>query len=133
MVVWCTSLLESMKLSHYSDIKPYLTKDGSLIRELMHPDRHGNQVQSLAEATVPAGTKTRLHRHQKTEELYHIAAGEGWMTLGDESFLVTRGDTICIEPGVPHCIENRGQGDLTILCCCVPPYSHEDTELQDQR
>lgn len=122
-----------MKHSHYNDIKPYVTKDGSLIRELMHPDQQGNRLQSLAEATVPAGTKTKLHRHQKTEELYHITIGEGWITLGDKSFHVTQGDTVCIEPGTPHCIENRGQGDLKILCCCTPPYDHEDTELQGER
>ncbi|MFV1997288.1 MAG: cupin domain-containing protein [Acidiferrobacterales bacterium] len=122
-----------MKLSHYNDIQPYFTKDGSLIRELMHPDRQGNRLQSLAEATVLAGTKTKLHRHQKTEELYYIAAGEGWMTLGDKSFLVAQGDTICIEPGTPHCIENKGQSDLKILCCCTPPYDHEDTDLRDER
>lgn len=133
MVVWCAALLISMKLSHYNDIKPYVTKDGSLIRELMHPDQQGNQLQSLAEATVPAGAKTKLHQHQKTEELYHITAGEGLMTLGNKSFLVVQGDTICIEPGTPHCIENRGQADLKILCCCAPPYEHEDTELQGKR
>lgn len=118
-----------MKLSHYSDIKSWLTKDGSRIRELMHPNEHGNRLQSLAEATLPAGAKTKLHRHQKSEELYHITAGEGWMTLGDNQFRIITGDTICIEPGTPHCIENRGQGDLTILCCCTPAYDHDDTEL----
>ncbi len=33
-------------------IKPYITKDGSSIRELMHPEKHGNVKQSLAEAIV---------------------------------------------------------------------------------
>lgn len=121
-----------MKLTRYSDIKPYVTKDGSLIRELMHPDQHDNQLQSLAEATMQPGTKTQLHRHRKSEELYHITAGVGRMTLGSEQFGVAAGDTICIEPGTPHCIENRGQEDLTILCCCSPAYDHDDTELLEQ-
>lgn len=132
MVVWCAALLIPMKRSHYNDIKPYVTKDGSLIRELMHPKQQGSQLQSLAEAIVTAGTKTKLHQHQKTEELYHITSGEGWMTLGDESFRVKQGDTVCIDPGTPHCIENRAQEDLKILCCCAPPYDHEDTELQGE-
>lgn len=121
-----------MKLTCYSDIKPYVTKDGSCIRELMHPDRHGNRLQSLAEATIEPGAKTRLHLHQKTEELYHITAGVGRMTLGGEQFGVTTGDTVCIKPGTAHCIENTGQTDLVILCCCAPAYDSSDTELLAQ-
>jgi len=51
------------------------------------------------------------------------------MTLGNEQFGVTTGDTVCITPCTAHCIENRGQADLTILCCCTPAYDHDDTEL----
>lgn len=121
-----------MKLTRYRDIKPYVTKDGSRIRELMHPDQHGNHLQSLAEATIRPGTKTQLHLHLKTEELYHITAGVGHMTLGGEQFSVAAGDTVCITPGTAHCIENTGQTDLKILCCCTPAYSHNDTELLSQ-
>jgi len=39
--------------SRHADAAPYVTKDGSEIRELMHPAVHGNRAQSLAEATVP--------------------------------------------------------------------------------
>lgn len=113
----------------YPEIEPYVTKDGSEIRELMHPSVHGNAAQSLAEATVPPGAETLLHRHGATEELYHVTAGVGLMTLGDEVFEVRAGDTVCIPPGTPHRIRNVGAGPLKILCACSPPYSHADTEL----
>ena len=113
----------------YSTVPPYITKDGSEIRELMHPSVQGNKLQSLAEATVPVGTKTILHKHKVTEELYHITQGRGLMTLGDESFEASTGDTVCIPPGTAHCIENLGDEPLVLLCCCSPAYAHEDTEL----
>lgn len=121
-----------MKTKHhqtYAEVKPYVTKDGSIIRELMHPAVHGNQQQSLAEASIPAGMKTLLHRHQITEELYHITQGTGLMTLGKEQFTVRAGDTVCIAPGTAHCMENTGQDNLILLCCCSPAYDHADTEL----
>lgn len=118
-----------MKHTHYADVPAYVTKDGSLIRELMHPAQHGAHNQSLAEAIVHPGQKTALHRHLQSEELYHISAGEGWMTLGEENFAVKRGDTICIAPGTPHCIENTGTSELRILCSCAPAYAHTDTEI----
>ena len=117
-----------MKIN-YREIVPYLTKDGSEIRELMHPSVHGNHNQSLAEARIKPGCKTLLHCHLRSEELYHITAGEGMMTLGGEVFSVGVGDTVCIPPGTTHCIENTGGEDLVMLCCSAPPYSHEDTEL----
>jgi len=116
----------------YTKIKPYVTKDGSIIRELFHPDRHGPGSQSLAEATVPAGTRTRLHRHRQTEEIYHVTAGTGRMRLGDEIFDVKPGDTILIRPGTAHRIEARGEVTMKILCVCVPPYLHDDTEVLEE-
>ncbi|MDH5359106.1 MAG: cupin domain-containing protein [Gammaproteobacteria bacterium] len=115
--------------SHYQQLPAYITRDQSEIRELMHPLHHGVENQSLAEAIVPVGTTTLLHRHALSEELYYILQGRGEMTLGDELFTVQQGDSVCISPNTPHCIKNTGTDDLKILCCCSPAYSHDDTEL----
>ena len=114
--------------TRYPEIPAYVTRDGSEIRELMHPSLHGNRRQSLAEATIAPGARTHLHRHALTEELYHVTAGSGIMTLGDTRIKVGAGDTVLIAPGTPHRIEATGTQPLRILCCS-PPYSHEDTEL----
>jgi mannose-6-phosphate isomerase-like protein (cupin superfamily) len=119
-----------MKTS-YHQIQSFITKDGSEIRELMHPAMHGNMNQSFAEAIVAPGCRTRPHRHRATEEIYHITAGEGSMRLGEDIFPVRTGDTICIPPGTLHNIENTGTVPLRILCACSPPYAHKDTELLD--
>ena len=121
-----------MIIQPYATVPAYRTKDGSEIRELMRPDVHGNSAQSLAEATVPAGHRTLLHRHHRSEELYHITAGRGRMTLGADCFAVQPGDTIFIAPGTAHCIEAIGEEPLRLLCCCAPAYSHGDTELLEQ-
>lgn len=114
--------------TQYQDIEPYITRDGSLIRELMHPVHHNNCNQSLAEAEVPAGTRTYLHKHHASEELYHVTHGHGTMFLGNDSFPITVGDTIHIPAGTVHAVA-ASDVTLKILCCCSPPYSHEDTEL----
>ena len=115
--------------THYAEIPAYVTKDGSEIRELMHPAVHGNRAQSLAEATVQAGQRTVLHRHRAAEELYHVTEGEGVMTLGERSFAIAAGDTVLIPPGTVHRVQAVGNLPLRMLCCSSPPYSHEDTEL----
>lgn len=112
-----------------SDVPSYVTKDGSEIRELLHPDRHPVRHQSLAEAVVPVGAGTCLHRHRVSEEIYHLTRGSGMMTLGAERFPVTAGDSVAIPPGTPHRIDNTGGEPLHMLCCCAPAYSHADTDL----
>jgi mannose-6-phosphate isomerase-like protein (cupin superfamily) len=122
--------------TRYQDINPYVTKDGSTIRELMHPsahgESHGSMQQSLAEAEVPVGGRTLPHRHDKSEELYHVIQGEGRMSLGSETFSIGPGDTVCIPPGTVHRIENIGMLPLRVLCCCSPPYDHHDTKLTQE-
>ena len=115
--------------SQYKTAKAYKTRDGSEIRELIHPDLHKNKNQSFAEAIVYSGEKTHLHYHDKSEEIYYITLGEGVMTLNQECFNVTEGDAICIPPGTSHCIENTGSTPLHIFCMCSPAYTHEDTHL----
>ena len=117
--------------TQYRDTEPFITKDDSEIRELMHPTVHGNMQQSLAEATVAVGAQTQKHLHHKTEELYHITQGVGLMSLGEEQFEVRPGDTVCIKPGTVHNIKNIGPEPLKILCCCSPAYSDSDTKLTD--
>ncbi|MBY0579974.1 MAG: cupin domain-containing protein [Burkholderiales bacterium] len=115
--------------NRYDDIPAFVTKDGSLIRELMHPQSHGNRMQSFAEAIVGVGMGTASHRHLESEEIYHVTQGKGEMSLGEAIFEVHAGDTICIFPQTPHSIKNTGDIDLRIICASSPPYSHGDTEL----
>ena len=116
-------------LIEYKDIKPFITKDGSTIRELVHPAHTGNKGQSLAEAIVAAGSSTALHLHRTTEEIYHVTQGEAQMTLGMKTFTIRAGDTILIPPLTAHCLHNDQDTDLHVLCACSPAYSDADTEL----
>lgn len=113
----------------YREIAAYTTRDGSEIRELMHPGVHGNRQQSLAEAIVQPGQQTLWHRHRRSEELYHVTRGAGVMMLASETLPIAVGDTILIPPGTAHCVIATGSEALHLLCCCSPAYDHDDTEL----
>ncbi|MDH5518502.1 MAG: cupin domain-containing protein [Gammaproteobacteria bacterium] len=112
----------------YKDCRPYRTKDNSEIRELLHPANNSSlKNQSLAEARVATGEKTRCHFHKQSEEIYFILKGKGRMFIDNTSFDVTAGDSILIAPSALHCIENSGSCTLVFLCCCAPAYQHDDT------
>ena len=103
-------------------VEAFVTKDGSTIRELHH-----TQVQSLAEATLEVEQATERHYHRVTEEIYFVLKGQGKMEVGGETTHVRPGDAVLIPAGAWHQLENNGTSELRILCCCAPPYSHDDT------
>ena len=120
-----------MDIKNLQDVPAFITKDGSEIRELL---AHRNSVirqQSLAEASIPAGSATQEHYHRKTEEIYFITEGEGRMRIEGEERPVRIGDAIAIPPGQNHKIWNTGSTVLKLLCCCAPPYEHDDTIITE--
>ncbi len=114
-----------MTVLNITDQKPFTTKDGSTIRSIL--DRANAPVanQSLAEATVPAGCATQRHYHKRSEEFYFILEGTGDMEIEGETRIVRPGDAALIPAGAWHTITARDT--LRFLCCCAPPYAHEDT------
>jgi len=109
----------------------YVTLDGSLIRELVRPEREGSQALSLAEATVAPGAATYRHRHEVAEEIYYVLAGEGVVEVAARVIPVQPGQAVLIPAGAEHCARNLGATPLVILCACSPPYQHEDTTLTE--
>jgi mannose-6-phosphate isomerase-like protein (cupin superfamily) len=118
-----------MDIVNLASTQPFITKDGSEIRELLAHRNSCIAKQSLAEARVPVGVTTIAHYHPRTEEIYYLLSGEGEMRIEDEWRHVKPGDAIAISPGKIHQIRNDGLDELRFLCCCAPGYEHEDTVL----
>lgn len=108
---------------------PFITKDGSEIRELLSHRNSTVRQQSLAEATLPPGQATTRHYHPRSEEIYYILSGTGLMEIESEQRAVAPFDAIAIPPGAVHQITNVGEIPLVLLCCCAPGYEHDDTIL----
>jgi mannose-6-phosphate isomerase-like protein (cupin superfamily) len=120
-----------MDVVNLEQLEPFITRDGSEIRELLAYRNSVIRNQSLAEARLPVGGSTQAHYHARAEEIYLITHGTGRMRLGSEDRDVQPGDAIAIPPGVIHKIWNTGSGALRFLCCCAPAYEHADTFLTE--
>jgi mannose-6-phosphate isomerase-like protein (cupin superfamily) len=118
-----------MDVLNISHAAPFITADGSEIRELLAHRNSCIRRQSLAEARLPPGGATTPHYHPNTEEIYYLLEGTAKMRLGDEEREVRAGDAIAIPPGQLHQIVNTGSTVLKFLCCCAPGYEHADTVL----
>jgi mannose-6-phosphate isomerase-like protein (cupin superfamily) len=120
-----------VEIRSLSDAEPFTTKDGSTIRELLGLPTAPVRNQSLAEATVAPGAWTARHYHRTSEELYFVVEGQGEVEVGGAVAAVSPGDAVLIAPGEEHRIRAVAGEPLRFLCCCSPPYRHDDTVLVD--
>ena len=116
-----------MTINALSALAPFTTKDGSTIRSILDRTNAPVEKQSLAEATLPQGRATQRHYHKESEEFYFILEGSGTMEINGETKTVSVGDAILIPRHAWHQITATSEDTLRFLCCCAPPYSHEDT------
>jgi len=118
-----------MFLKRLKDCREFTAGDGSILRELLHPEKAELQIRySLAYAKVAKGRKTRPHK-LKSSEVYYIITGRGLMHINEESFEVGPESAIYIPPGARQYIENTGGSDLEFLCIVDPAWREEDEEI----
>ena len=120
-----------MDVKNLNEVPPFITKDGSEIRELLAHRNSAIRNQSLAEARLPVGASTQEHFHPRAEEIYFITRGAGKIRIEGETREVRAGDAIAIPPGQKHKLWNTGAETLRLLCCCAPAYEHSDTVITE--
>ena len=118
-----------MFVKHLSNCEEIIAGDGSILRELFHPEKVDLQIDySLAHANVMPGQATKPHK-LKTSEVYYILAGKGKMHIDKESFEVNPDCAIYIPPQSTQYIENTGESDLSFLCIVDPAWQKEDEQV----
>ena len=117
-----------MDIRNRKEQEPFTTKDGSTIRSLLDLSNAPVKAQSLAEATLPKGGSTERHYHKVSEELYYLLEGRGEMEIDGETKKAGPGDAILIPAGAWH--EIKATEAMRFLCCCAPPYTHDDTYFE---
>ena len=120
-----------MLVRHLRDCREFIAGDGSVLRELLHPEKTDLQIRySLAYAEVAAGQTTKPHK-LRTCEVYYIIEGQGLMHIDQESCEVSGECAIYIPPRSTQYIENIGDSDLKFLSIVEPAWRKEDEEVFD--
>ena len=122
-----------MRIRKLSESDQITAADGTLLRELLHPDRNYpfDGRYSLASAIVKPGNSSLPHT-LSSSEIYYILEGEGEMHVAEEVALVKSGDVIEIPAGFSQWIKNMGQADLVFLCIVDPAWRKEDEIIEKQ-
>ena len=81
-------------------------------------DTHG--AWSLVELTEKPGYKTRLHRHNYTDETYYVLEGVLTAKIADKTYVLPAGSYIVIPRGTPHAQGNLGEVPVKVLLTMTP-------------
>ncbi len=119
-----------MTARRLDDAVPFRTLDGSMIREWIHPRQGGVEAQSIAEATVAAGTRTERHHHPRTEEVYLGLTGAGTVSVDGVDHRLEPGVAVVIRRGLSHDVVADDASALVFLCVCSPAYADDDTVVE---
>jgi mannose-6-phosphate isomerase-like protein (cupin superfamily) len=120
-----------MLIKRLKDCDEFMAGDGSMLRELLHPDKANLKIRySIAHAKVAVGQTTKPHK-LKSSEVYYLIEGQGLMHIDEETSEVSAGCVVYIPPGSMQYIENSGNSDLTFLCIVDPAWQPEDEEVFD--
>ncbi len=120
-----------MLVRHLTDCEEFIAGDGSILREILHPDKTNLRISySLAHAKVLPDRKTKPHK-LKSSEVYYIISGRGLMHIDEDTFEVGPKSTVYIPPNSVQYIENTENSELVFLCLVDPAWRDEDEEVLD--
>ena len=118
-----------MFIRDLKNCEEFTAGDGSILRELLHPDKADLSIKySLAHAIIRPGQTSIPHR-LKTSEVYYILEGEGLMHINDEIERVHNGHAVYIPPNSTQFFQNTGRKDLIFLCIVDPAWRREDESI----
>lgn len=100
--------------------KEYYFKEGCFIEE-WHNSASDREM-SIVRVRVEVGKTTKLHALKATQERYIMLDGQAIVTVGTESWPISKGDVVVIPENVPQKIENCGAKDLIFLAICTPRF-----------
>ncbi|MBW4692786.1 MAG: cupin domain-containing protein [Lyngbya sp. HA4199-MV5] len=123
-----------MLIQKLSACPEFVAGDGTLLRELLHPDKQSIALRySLAHAIVPVGETSAPHA-LTTSEVYYILSGQGEMHIDGECQGVEPGDAVYIPPHARQFIRNSGAEPLIFICLVDPAWQQADeTVYEDDR
>jgi mannose-6-phosphate isomerase-like protein (cupin superfamily) len=64
---------------------------------------------------LPPGSSTRPHSHRAMTEFYYVMAGEGTLSIGNQSAPIRNGDAIPIHLNETHALQNTGNQPLELM------------------
>jgi quercetin dioxygenase-like cupin family protein len=97
----------------------------ALSKAIVTPETVGSRFFDHRISCYEPGAYVENHVHKVQEQIYHVLAGEGVLTVDGERRLVRANDVTYIPPGVKHELHCTGTDTLVFLVITSPPTDEE--------
>ena len=97
--------------SHESPLSPGVLKKVLLEKA----DLQRGRVQMINWASLGVGKRFARHYHEDMQEIFIVVQGEARITVGQETSVLSRGDTVLIDPREIHQMQNIGSETVEYL------------------
>lgn len=87
--------------------------------ELLSPDL-SRQIEMIRIQLEPGASTCTIPLPHEGEECTFVLEGKMEIQIGDETFILERGDTIYYIAGIPHKITSIGKEDLVVISAITP-------------
>lgn len=110
-----------MKIQRQNNQEVWI-EEGIFVTEILNDPKSPGL--SVARCRLPGRLTTQNHK-LCVDEWYIIEAGQGVMSVGEQSFPVGPGDTVMIARGTAQKICNSLETDLVFQVICTPRFTPE--------
>lgn len=111
------------------ECQEFLAGDHTVLKELLHPGKQEVRLgYSLAHGRLAAGRRSKWHV-LTSSEVYYFIAGQGRMTIDEETRSVEAGSVVYVPPGGKQSLENTGDREIEFLCLVDPAWKVEDEQV----
>lgn len=122
-----------MHIKNSDSVPAFAQPHGEVVCELIGKRTGDIASHSVAQIVIQPGKASRKHYHPSADESYYILAGQGRVTLDNQTQRVAAGDAIMIPAGAVHQIfntNNTGES-LIFLAVCVPAWTPDNSVYLD--
>ena len=70
------------------------------------------------------GQAQRVHSHPQSDKVYYVLSGRATIQVGEEVAEVESGVAVLAPAGLPHGVDNRSAGPVTLLVFMAPKPEH---------
>jgi mannose-6-phosphate isomerase-like protein (cupin superfamily) len=102
------------------DYRAYRIAPGDTNRLVLVLDPADGAKFLVAIEIFDVGGKTPPNVHAEAQEMFYVLHGEGIALCGDERVRIRTGDSLLLQPGTMHVVENTGTTRLYCLTLMVP-------------
>jgi len=95
------------------------------VKHIFAPDLRNVKQLTFSHITIPPGSKTDNHTHDRGELIY-VISGYGRVSMGEEVYDVELDFALWVPKGVKHELKNTGKEAVKIITLFVPAYKSSE-------